>query len=46
MIFSLLQEVKELFQKFDRDGNGQLDFDEFLRALRVNFIWKISGLSF
>ena len=30
------QEATALFQKFDRDGNGTIDFDEFLITLRVN----------
>lgn len=27
--------VKEVFLKFDKDGSGTIDFDEFLKALRV-----------
>jgi len=27
--------VQEMFRQFDRDGSGSIDFDEFLRALRV-----------
>ncbi|KAL7376604.1 hypothetical protein ABVT39_011731 [Epinephelus coioides] len=30
------QEATALFQRFDRDGNGTIDFDEFLITLRVN----------
>lgn len=29
-------EASALFQQFDRDGNGTIDFDEFLITLRVN----------
>lgn len=29
------QEVKEIFEAFDKDKSGNLDFDEFLIALRV-----------
>ncbi len=30
------QEATALFQQFDRDGSGAIDFDEFLVTLRVN----------
>ena len=30
------QEIKALFSRFDKDGNGTLSFDEFLEALRVS----------
>lgn len=30
-----MDEIKALFDKFDRDGSGTIDFDEFLRNLRV-----------
>ena len=36
MPFVNLQEVKEIFEAFDKDGSKQLDFDEFLIALRVS----------
>lgn len=38
MVFNFfnLQEVKEIFEAFDKDGSKQLDFDEFLIALRVS----------
>ena len=29
-------EISELFRLFDKDGSGQIDFDEFLEKLRVN----------
>lgn len=29
-------EAMALFQQFDKDGSGQIDFDEFLLTLRVN----------
>jgi len=28
--------VQNMFRSFDRDGSGSIDFDEFLRALRVS----------
>jgi Ca2+-binding EF-hand superfamily protein len=30
------EETKELFQRFDKDGNGSIDMDEFLLAIRVS----------
>ena len=30
-----LQEIKALFARFDKDGNGTISFDEFLENLRV-----------
>ena len=30
--------IKELFERLDADSSGQLDFDEFLKALRVRQI--------
>ena len=33
-----LQEAKEMFDRFDKDGNGTLSFDEFLQALRVSLL--------
>lgn len=30
------QEATALFQQFDRDGSGTIDFDEFLITLRVS----------
>ena len=30
-----MQEVTELFSYFDKDGSGQIRFDEFLVALGV-----------
>jgi Ca2+-binding EF-hand superfamily protein len=32
----LFQEVKNVFDAFDKDGSGNLDFDEFLVTLRVS----------
>jgi Ca2+-binding EF-hand superfamily protein len=28
-------ELKEVFSRFDKDGGGTIDFEEFLRAIRV-----------
>jgi hypothetical protein len=30
-----IQEAKELFKRFDKDGNGTISFNEFLENLRV-----------
>ena len=30
-----VQDLKAMFQKFDKDGSGKISFDEFLQALRV-----------
>ena len=30
-----MQEAKELFKRFDKDGNGTISFNEFLENLRV-----------
>jgi Ca2+-binding EF-hand superfamily protein len=30
------EEAEELFQRFDRDGSGTIDFNEFLLTLRVS----------
>ena len=32
------EEAVMVLDHFDRDKNGQVDFNEFLRALRVSFI--------
>ena len=37
-----LQELKTLFDTFDKDGNGTLSFDEFLEGLRVSGITRTS----
>ena len=34
-LFKPLQEAKELFKRFDKDGNGTISFNEFLESLRV-----------
>jgi Ca2+-binding EF-hand superfamily protein len=41
-------EVGELFRAIDVDQNGSIDFDEFLRRLRVCFIVlkKLNRMSF
>ena len=31
------EEISALFRKFDADGTGSIDFDEFLEELRVFF---------
>jgi len=31
--------IQQLFRQLDRDGSGSIDFDEFLRALRVCIIF-------
>jgi Ca2+-binding EF-hand superfamily protein len=30
------EETKELFYRFDKDGSGSIDMDEFLSAIRVS----------
>ena len=30
-----IQEARELFKRFDKDGNGTISFNEFLESLRV-----------
>ena len=35
-------EEEELFNIFDKDGSGTIDFDEFLVRLRVSYI-KLAG---
>jgi Ca2+-binding EF-hand superfamily protein len=30
------EETKELFDRFDKDGSGSIDMDEFLLAIRVS----------
>lgn len=32
------EDMENLFTELDKDGSGNLDFDEFLRALRVSSI--------
>ena len=36
LLLNYLQEVKQMFDAFDKDKSGTLDFDEFLIALRVS----------
>ena len=31
-----LQVIKALFSRFDKDGNGSINLDEFLETLRVS----------
>lgn len=31
-------EAEELFQAFDTDGSGSINYEEFLRSIRVNMI--------
>lgn len=33
------KEIAELFKIFDRDGNGTLDFNEFLLSIRVRVLF-------
>ena len=40
------QEATALFQHFDRDGNGSINFDEFLITLRVNLHGRCYTCSF
>ena len=43
-------EIKEVFNAFDRDHSGTIDFDEFLERLRViakfKFLWSLIKFSF
>lgn len=39
------QEAMALFQQFDRDGSGTIDFDEFLITLRVNVLTVTAQLT-
>lgn len=39
------QEATALFQQFDRDGSGTIDFDEFLITLRVNVLTVTAQLT-
>lgn len=32
------EEAQKVLEHFDRDGNGQVDYNEFLRALRVSLV--------
>jgi len=36
------EESQQILDRFDRDGNGQVDFNEFLRAIRVKFTFIMS----
>ena len=35
-------QVDELFQQIDKDGSGSIDYEEFLRAVRVCFSFSSS----
>ena len=35
LLLLLMQEVKELFDYFDKDGEGSINIDEFIIAFRV-----------
>lgn len=35
-------DVKIAFNTFDSRGDGQIDYEEFLREVRVNYFFKIS----
>ena len=39
------RDTERLFSIFDRDRSGKIDYDEFLRGVKVNyqiFVWEIS----
>jgi hypothetical protein len=35
-------EVDELFDRFDKDGSGKINYNEFLRALRVSLAFRLT----
>lgn len=37
------EETKELFKAFDADGTGTIDFNEFLKAIRVSIRVSLNG---
>lgn len=40
------EEAQEIFRIFDKDGNGTIDFDEFLVTLRVSLgVYVITALN-
>ena len=41
---SRIEEIEELFEQNDTDGNGDIDFDEFAAMMRDldDWIWPIS----
>lgn len=39
------EEAEELFRRFDKDGNGTIDFNEFLLTLRVSGLMNLYLLS-
>ena len=39
------EQAKIILDSLDRDKNGVVSFDEFLRAIRVNFIIHLIGRS-
>jgi len=38
--------IQQMFKHFDADRSGSIDFDEFLRALRVSIWFLCSTLAF
>ena len=39
-------EIAELFRVIDIDNNGSIDYEEFLRRLRVSFFIRWAGIPF
>jgi len=37
-------EIQDLFSRFDADGSGTIDFDEFLKHLRVSHLHPAMSL--
>lgn len=38
------KEIEAAFKQFDKNGSGAIDFDEFIRTLRVKFMRKAISL--